>query len=518
MNHHAHSRGRRLLAASAAILTAAGSVLLIGSAATAAPVAGPVTAQNGSITVYKHANPGFNGTAQNPDGTGGTGGDPLNGVTFQVCAISGIDLIAGGNAAWQEVRDLGLLAPAVTNAATTIGTAPARNLTSCTSATTATVGGKDGVATFTGLPVGAYLVRETAAPANVVEPSAPFVVTVPTPAVGADAGKWLYDVHVYPKNQLLDDPTKTIVDQQGNGLVSGAPIRYRITQRVPGIAAGESYSKFIVTDALDAKLKPGLAADVTVRVNGGTALVFGTDYNATWAGQNLTVTLLSPALDDLAQGDIVTVDFLATVLTNGAITNTAVVNVNDLGVGGTPGKTTPPVVTRWGSVDLSKVNASDHTSPLAGAEFELWMGQTAGLGCSTGNGNVKVADVVSDASGKLGTITAGVFTALPGLWVGDDSVVANDLQTRCYYVIETKAPAGFVLPATAAQRTTEFVVHPGATAHADAIKAIDNTQQTVPQLPLTGAAAQTLLIGGGTALVALAAVLLVLRRRKTAEF
>ena len=513
MKSHTSSGGRRLLAASAAILTAAGSVLIAGSAAFAAPVEGPVTEQNGSITVHKHLNPGLDGVSQNPDGTGTAAGHPLNGATFQVCTISGINLITGGNAAWQEVRDLGALAPSVSDTDTTIGT---RNLTSCATQVTATVAGADGIAVFSGLPVGAYLVRETAAPANIVERSAPFVVTVPTPAVGTDAGKWLYDVHVYPKNQELDDPTKTIVNQAGNGVISGAPIQYRISQRVPGLPAGDEYTKFIVTDNLDTKLTPGDADDVTVSVN-GTALDPDTDYSAVWADQLLTVTLLAPALEDLAAGDTVVVDFFATASTNGAITNTAVVNVNDLGVGGTPGKTTPPVVTRWGSVDLKKVNASDHTTPLSGAEFELWMGSIAGAGCAVAtSGNTKIADVVSNASGVLGTLAAGVITPLPGLWVGDDAAPANDLQTRCYYLVETKAPAGFVLPATLAQRTTEFVVHPTAVAHVNATKAIDNTQQTVPQLPLTGAAAQTVLLGSGVALVALAGALFVLRRRKTA--
>jgi len=511
MNHTTPRIGRRLLAATAATLMVAGGTLVAGGAAVAAPVPGPVTEQDGSLTIHKHLNPGFDGTEQNPDGSEGAGGDPLNGVTFLVCAIDGIDLIDGGNAAWDELNALGVIASAVTSAATTIGS---HDLVDCDTEVTANVAGADGVAVFDELPVGAYLVRETVAPANIVEKAAPFVVAIPTPAIGEDAGNWLYDVHVYPKNQALDDPTKTIADQ-GTDVLTGAEVGYSISQRIPAIAAGESYDKLVVTDALDAKLTPGDIADVVVTLDGTELDIDEGDYTAAWSGQTLTVTLTG-ALADLEEGDMLVVSFTATVNANGVIVNTAVVNVNDLVAGG---RETPGVDTRWGAVDLVKYNASDADQPgLEGAEFELWMGSTATTGCAAATtGNVKIADVVSGPAGVIGTVTAGVFTALPGLWVGDDSSVDADLATRCYFLVETKAPAGFVLPLTAADRTTEFIVHPQETAHLEATRRIANTQQIVPGLPLTGSDVQVILTVVGSALLALALGIVLVRRRRAAQ-
>lgn len=56
----------------------------------------------------------------------------------------------------------------------------------------------NGVAAFTGLDLGIYLVVETTSPAIVTRPCEPFLVAVPMTTDGDD---WLYDVHVYPKNK-----------------------------------------------------------------------------------------------------------------------------------------------------------------------------------------------------------------------------------------------------------------------------------------------------------------------------
>ena len=55
----------------------------------------------------------------------------------------------------------------------------------------------NGVAKFTNLPLGIYLVVETTSPAIVTGPCEPFLISVPMTTDGDD---WLYNVHVYPKN------------------------------------------------------------------------------------------------------------------------------------------------------------------------------------------------------------------------------------------------------------------------------------------------------------------------------
>lgn len=502
MIRNTHSRGRRLLSAAAALAIGVGAALATGAAANAAtPVSGPITAQNGSITIHKHANPGFGTTVQNPDGTGGTGGSPLQGVSFEVCSIAGIDLIGGGNAAWDTVNTLGTTAATVKLTDTTIG---GKALTCKPAQQTAA----DGSTSFTALPVGAYLVRETAPGNNpIVKAAAPFIVTVPTPAVGADKGKWLYDVHVYPKNQLSTAPVKNLADQPTNGVVKGNKIGFTVSQTMPTLAAGQTYTRFRLIDQLDAALAH--TTDAVTVTNSGTALV-AADFTATWTGETLSVVMMASGLAKLKAGDTVTVGFSATAKTNGTIVNTAWVNVNDFVLDNTGGPTpptdppgtppgTPPgnptnvVETRWGAVDLKKVNASTNAG-LQGAAFDLYM-LNAATCPATLTGGTKVASYTSDASGVL---------AVPGLWVGDTRTVNGtkpyDTTSRCYYLVETAAPAGFVLDAT----PRGFVVTPGTTASAGAIKTVPNSQQLVPGLPLTGSNGQLVLMIGGAGLLVLA--------------
>ena len=58
---------------------------------------------------------------------------------------------------------------------------------------------KDGIAEFTGLDLGLYVVVETGTPDKVTSPVKPFLVSVPMTRVN-NPNEWLYDIHVYPKN------------------------------------------------------------------------------------------------------------------------------------------------------------------------------------------------------------------------------------------------------------------------------------------------------------------------------
>lgn len=517
MNRRTVSRSHGLRALGAALAVGIVGALAIGSPAMAAPVPGPITAQNGSITVHKHALPGFGTTQQNPDGSQGTGGSPLQGVGFQVCSIAGIDLIGGGNAAWNDVRAAGTAAAALAAGATTLdGHALTCQPAKTTDAT--------GTAAFTGLPVGAYLVRETTPGTNpIVQPAAPFVVTVPTPAIGAAAGQWLYDVHVYPKNQLAGLPVKNLDDQPGNGVVLGDKIGFTISQKIPALAPGVAYNRFRVLDTLDAALKH--TADPITVTSSGTALV-AADYTTGWVGartETLEVTLTAAGLAKIKAGDTITIGFKATSSTNGTFKNTGWVNVNNLTLQGTttptppenPGTNPPPpgnptneLETRWGAVKLTKVNASGGAG-LQGAKFDLFMVNAATCP-ATLTGGTKVGSYTSDAAGAV---------SVPGLWVGDTRIVNGskpyDTTSRCYYLVETAAPAGFVTDGT----PRGFVVTPGATAAASATLAVQNSQQLVPGLPLTGSDGQLILTYGGIGLLVLAAggALFARGRRNKAE-
>lgn len=72
--------------------------------------------------------------------------------------------------------------------------------------------GADGIAAFTDLDLGFYVVVETTTPDKVTTPVAPFLVSVPMTTTDGD--NWLYDVHVYPKNKTTYGGVT--LEKQGN--------------------------------------------------------------------------------------------------------------------------------------------------------------------------------------------------------------------------------------------------------------------------------------------------------------
>ena len=93
-----------------------------------------------------------------------------------------------------------------------------------------------------------------------------------------------------------------------------------------------------------------------------------------------------------------------------------------------------------------------------------------------------------------------------------------DAAHRCYVLVETKAPAGFVLPA-GDDAVTAVKVQSGAGVSDNVV--IENTKQAVPGLPLTGANGMLILTASGAALLMIAVgSVLVARyreRKQTAE-
>ena len=77
----------------------------------------------------------------------------------------------------------------------------------------------DGIAAFTELELGFYVVIETTTPDKVTTPVSPFLVSIPMTTVNGD--DWLYDVHVFPKNKTTYGGVK--LEKKGNNttLLSG---------------------------------------------------------------------------------------------------------------------------------------------------------------------------------------------------------------------------------------------------------------------------------------------------------
>ncbi len=466
---------RRALAVVGAAAIALVGAVTGGTAAHAAPGPANITGTSGTLTIHKHAgDPGDagNGTVITDPAAIAALGEGLEGVEFSIQRVnydgSPIDLTTPEG--WDQAQGA---TPGNVSAAP-------YSLTSVTTATTAA----DGTATIPDLAYGLYLVTETSPGANpIVSPVEPFLVSVPYP--NAVDSTWLYDVHVYPKNKLnTTTPTKTV--SEPGALVLGSEVVWTITAPIPELGAGDTYRKFVVTDDLDERLTP---TGVVVKLD-GVELTPDVDYtlSGSGAGALITVTLTGDGLAKLTGHENVTIEVTTEVTSlgdDGTISNKAAVNVND------SVRETDVPQTNWGPLKVVKTAAQDPAHTLAGAEFTLH--ESKGGPALT-------------PPGTLTTNSAGEIV-IDGLWVGNGTTLAKD-----YWLQETKAPAGYVLPEGDAA-WTKVTVTAGSEASVVPVT-IANTQQQGPELPLTGSAGTTAFMVGGLALILTAGAALIAARRR----
>ena len=435
--------------------------------------------RTGSITVHKYAKTDWQGKKN--DGTEQTApakARALAGIEFKVQKVEGLDLTKPES--WDVVSRL---APKGDKA-----TANGKdyNLAAASSKVTAA----DGVAKFERLAAGVYYVTEGADNGhnNVTEKAKPFFVSIPFP----NTAQWLYDVHAYPKNEVIQPATKTL-DDTGFKKV-GQNMVWNISYDIPAVSDGKEYTKAGVTDKLASYLK-FVSAEVKV---GDTKLNAG-DYTANNDNGFVTVELTQSGLAKLKGKAGKKLNFaLTTTLSalpaDGKVENTgANFFINDMVK---PGKDTPPTITPSdkavvGNYRLKKQDKDTHKI-LEGAEFKVYEKDT--------NTEIAAAKYVGNGVYEF----EGLY--LKKIGQNEDSTGV----TKQFTLKETKAPAGYVLPTdgktitvTAGKTTTDDLVY-------------DNTKQTGPSLPLTGAAGQLLLTIGGAAVLAVAGGLYLFKSRKRA--
>lgn len=449
--------GRRAVALIGALALALIGTAAIGTAASAVDALSPsnITGTAGTLTIHKHAgDPGApgNGTVITDPAKIAALGAGLVGVEFNIQRVAkdGVPIDLTTAAGWDDAQ---LVTPANVTAAP-------YSFSSSTPATT----GAGGVVAVPNLPFGLYYVTETSPGANpIVSPVQPFLVSVPYP--DATNSTWLYNVHVYPKNKLNTTvPEKTV--SAPDGLTLGSSVVWTVTAPIPALAEGGTYTKFIVNDTLDPRLE---LTGLVVKNDG--VVVPESPAGFTRSG-NVNVTLNEDARDLLVAGKNVTIEYTTKVISlgdDGTINNQGFVNVND-----SVRETNIPQ-TNWGPLKIVKKAAQAPNNTLAGAEFTLH---------ETKGGPV-IATYTTNVSGEI---------FVDGLWVGNGGVL-----TKNYWLHETKAPAGYVLPAGDAAWSMTTVTA-GNTASAVAVT-INNTQQNGPNLPLTGSSGTTMFMLGGLALI-----------------
>lgn len=467
------------------VITAAGAVALASSMmfAGVANAAGPSSIQptdpsapkTGSLTIHKisgsetkNAN---DGTEQSVSGTA------LSGVTFSVTPVVSkngetIDLTTA--AGWNLISDA---------TATSVQSAPYALGTSIEKPT-----GNDGKAAFSGLELGLYLVKETSQGSNsIVTSTAPFLVTIPLNrknANGTATNQWLYDVHAYPKNQVATGPTKTVGDPSTN-LAGRLP--WTITQPLPVLNSTDTLTSLAITDKIDSRLSYAADEPATVTVASVT-LTAGTDYTLTAPSESnsntLSVVFTAAGLAKLPKtGGNVVVSFKTDVKEAGTYTNTAVTNVNGHEF------TSAPQTSQWGGITITKQDASSKNK-LDGAQFSVYNDAKG----------AKDGDALASGTTTNGTLSFGP------LWVGNN----GDPASRDYWIVETKAPDGYVLDPTPIKVT----VTSNGTAYTQVT--VDNSKPLIPGLPLTGGQGTKALFGIGLLLLAAGAGVGVVsaRRRK----
>ena len=515
MKHNASTLGRRA-AAAAGVLTLAFLGLAPSAVATETPNYGNIkTEVKGSLAIHKHLTGGGKdigtptGTAQNADDKG----PAVEGVVFTAYPITDINL--KDPAGWDTISDLskaGVPDSACTNpAAPTLGAhkfgtpkvSPATN--------------DEGLATITDMPVQAYLVCETTTPGNIVQKAKPFVVTVPHPntAAGAD-GQWIYDVHVYPKNEAIS-VEKSIQEQKLNGYGVGSLIKFPVSSTAPTLDAKSFYKYFQLKDTLDDRLSEVTATEVSLE----GATLQPTDYQVDTNGQTVTVTFTAEGLKKIkaAPGKKVSAVFQGKVTEarNGAITNRAQVISDTVYAEQPPTPEEPPanpndpptsneVTSRWGDLLIKKVDnhqQGQDKAGLQGAQFQLYKAKNAYDNTCTKD---KEGDPIAINGETTLTTDAQGAINVKGLFISDSIDGANrdnqkDATARCYVLVETKAPAGYVLPAGDGA-VTPVKIEVGAVTTDNVT--IENTKQSVPGLPLTGANGMLILTASGAALLMIA--------------
>ena len=528
------TKTRRSLSLLAAFAVAAGALAL--PAATSATQAAPAfglaatterapslvdldATRTGSITIHKLVKDANNGTtAGNGLEDANASGDPLGNVTFTAERLTNVDLTT--QAGWEKLASYN----------GNVDTAKADGTDAAKEKTT----GADGLAKFDGLPLGAYIVTETETPAGYVG-SKPFIITVPMTHPD-DLNKWVYDVHAYPKNSKAG-VDKTVKDDTTPAI--GSAISYTIKSDIP---AAEALDYYDVVDQYDKRVELP-EADIALKIingkTGDVTLAKGTDYtlvaaNGTdgktkfWTAE-FTADGRKKLLDNRKDDNTkVQMDLSGTVKdkveSDGLFKNKAVLLPNAPSNGWKPnsGEVPPPdyphseVVSKFGKVKITKVNAKDPATKLKGAQFEVYQCTPQ----STPTANFESVDATLDkklspaGTTTFETDTDGVVT-IDGLrnndWENNEAVT----NPGYYCLVETKAPEGFELQT----RPIAFQILQ-TNSKADNEYTLATTVKDVPKnggfnLPLTGAAGIGVLIGAGALLVGgSGAIALANKRRK----
>ncbi len=485
----------RRLASGVGVLALALAGVIGGASMASATTAGPGqpgAPEEGTLVIHKYAGTGTdqpnNGTEQTVDRP------PLGGVTFDVTPVGKLD---NGNCIALDLTT----AQGWTDAQLAVGSNPPAPPYCLTTAVLSEETGADGVATFSNLALRLYYVDETAAPSGVTS-SVSHYVTVPYSNTSGQTTDWLYTVHTYPKNDLSGSGDKTVSAPSSHGL--GSTVAWTLTSKPIGsFDGGQRLTAFSLIDNLDAKLTYTGTPAPTLTYTTPTASAVDVPASAYTlntpggAGGTVEAEFTDMAwLNALPAGTFFELTFSTTVTGVGAINNEGFQNS-----GGDSIKL-GDASTQWGPAQILKHQKGDTNKTLVGAMFSVFDSPN-GADCTGALG----AALTVNGQTEFASAANGIVT-IAGLWVGND----NTENSRVYCVVETVAPAGYVLDTTPRMITVKPETTATTTAHIE----VANTPVPGPSLPMTGANGTLWFTIGGIALIAAAGGgLLMVRRART---
>lgn len=544
-----------------------------------------------SITIHKYEGPSITKTDFKPNGTdmtdalNGDGNKPLKGVQFTLYKVT---LAAGNTEAdkkidlstpegWKRIEDLKNLRGNTSSFFTGEHAKFTKTQVDQPQETN-----EKGVVEFKNLDESLYYVEETSTahaqkdfateankhdwkPVTVTVKTDPFFVTTPLSHKTKGSWEWLYDVHVFPKNDVnretptktASDPTKYYVDEKGNTVIPwnisiplSAPSEGKSYQKigfVDSLPKGLTYSdvsgvKLVKVQKNAAENQTPTSEDIPLRPKKDTQAV---DYEAKNDNGKVTFNLTAYGLKKIDDIDNYTYTLkvtLNTKVTKGTknFTNfiTGWIDNSKIGDGD---ENTPCVPTEddphkcdnnphgsshFATLKITKVAIDAYkkntNKTLKGAKFAIYSVKDQSTELpdikDSASLNEKTTPVKTGVTGndQLTIETGADGTATVDLFIGNDKT-----SSRKYCLVETDAPAGFKKDPTphcyvVNEETKDNVTNGVATGNSQTIgndqaTALDNI---LAALPMTGARGLLILTVCGIVGLGGTFFYIVLKRRK----
>ncbi|WP_206046703.1 SpaH/EbpB family LPXTG-anchored major pilin [Inconstantimicrobium porci] len=300
--------------------------------------------------------------------------------------------------------------------------------------------GTKGVAVASDLELGTYLVVEEDN-SQVTQKCANFIVNVPM--TDKDGSKWIYDVHVYPKNATNETPViHKSVTKEGNQHDSAdinKDVTWIIEPSIPKTIA--DYKKYEITDKIDSRLTYSGNLSVSVKDNESINLLKTTDYEVTEPSEKdnvLKVVFTTSGLKKLSAvpGGSVKITFTtkinSTAVMGAEIPNQATLSyTNEFNEAGETQSDKPEVHT--GGVELLKDDA-DTKAVLKGAEFKIYRSEKDAI-----DGTNAIKNPENEKEDWVAVSGEDGIAKFYGLKYGTIGQAVNEGATD-YWIVEVKAP------------------------------------------------------------------------------